>query len=58
MVEHIRAARPGESNERTRARSNQEFGALLDSPFWRIWTSAAVDEIVSGLHRRAVLGEV
>ncbi len=58
VVEHIRAPRPGESAEQTRARSNREFGALIDSPFWRIWTSATVDEIVSALHRKAVLGEV
>jgi hypothetical protein len=58
VVEHIRAPRPGESEDQTRARSDREFNALIDSPFWSIWTSAAVDEIVSALHRKAVLGEV
>jgi hypothetical protein len=58
VVEHIRAPRPGESEEQTRTRSNREFNALIDSPFWGIWTSATVDEIVSALHRKAVLGEV
>jgi hypothetical protein len=58
VVQHIRAPRPGESSEETRQRSDREFGALIDSPFWRIWTSATVDEIVSALHRKVVLGEV
>jgi hypothetical protein len=58
VVEHIRASRPGESEEQTRSRSNREFNALIDSPFWGIWTSATVDEIISALHRKAVLGEV
>ncbi len=34
------------------------FGEFLVTPFYRIWTSAAVDEIVSALYRRAVLGAV
>ena len=31
---------------------------LLASPFFRVWTSAAVDEIISALHRRAIIGAV
>ena len=34
----------------------QEFGALQASPFFRIWGSAAIDEILSSLHERVVLG--
>jgi len=58
VVQHIRAARPGESPEATRERSDREFGALFDSAFFRIWASATVDEIVSALHRKAVIGTV
>jgi hypothetical protein len=58
VQQHIRAPRPGESPEQTRARADREFGELVDSSFFRIWTSATVDEIVSALHRKAVLGEV
>jgi hypothetical protein len=58
VQQHIRAARPGESPDQTRQRADREFGDLLDSPFFRIWTSATVDEIVSALHRKTVLGEV
>jgi hypothetical protein len=58
VVQNIRAPKPGEAPEATRARADREFGAVQRSPFWRIWTSAAVDEIVSALHRKAVLGVV
>jgi hypothetical protein len=45
------AARPGETEEQARERSQKEFLALQGSPFFDVWASAAVDEIVSGLHR-------
>jgi hypothetical protein len=57
VVEHIRAARPGETPEQTRERAEREFGDLVNSPFFRIWASAAVDEMISGLHRVVVLGK-
>jgi hypothetical protein len=53
---HIRVPRPGETPEATLARVDREFGALQASPFFRIWASAAVDEILSALHERLVLG--
>ncbi len=31
---------------------------LLESPIFRIWASAAVDEIISALHRKALIGTV
>ncbi len=55
VMQNIRAPRPGESADETRARADREFGELMDSPFWKIWTSATVDEILSSLHRRIVL---
>jgi hypothetical protein len=36
----------------------REFGDLQSSPFFRVWASATVDEIISALHRKAVLGVV
>jgi hypothetical protein len=30
--------------------------ALQQSPFFRLWASAGVDEIISALHRRLVAG--
>jgi hypothetical protein len=53
---HIRVPRPGETPDATRARVEREFGALQASPFFRIWASAAVDQILSALHERVVLG--
>lgn len=58
VVQNIRAEKPGETPEQTRTRSDREFAELMNSPFWRIWTSATVDEIISALHRKAVLGVV
>jgi hypothetical protein len=58
VMQHIRAPRPGESAEDTRARADREFGQLVNSPMFRIWALAAVDEIISALHRKAVLGAV
>jgi hypothetical protein len=58
VVRNIRAPRPGETPEQTRERSDRDFGELQRSPFWRIWGSATVDEIISALHRRLVLGNV
>ena len=58
VVQNIRAPKPGEAPEETRVRADREFGELRQTPFWRIWTSAAVDEIVSALHRKVVLGVV
>jgi hypothetical protein len=56
VQEHIRGQRAGESVEQTRARADREFTQLQQSPFWRMWTSATVDEILSALHRALILG--
>jgi hypothetical protein len=53
---HMLAARPGESPEATRQRADREFLELQRSPFFRIWADAAVDEIISALHERLVVG--
>jgi len=58
VVEYIRGPRPGETPEETAARGGKEFGELRQSPFWQIWTSAAVDEMISALQRRVLLGAV
>jgi hypothetical protein len=53
---HQQAARPGESREEARERDRREFAALQASPFFDVWASAMVDEILSALHRRLLLG--
>ena len=50
------AARPGESKDDAHARGMREFAALQASPFFDVWASAMVDEILSALHRRLLLG--
>lgn len=57
VLQQIREPRAGETPEQTTERGNREMAALLATPFFRIWTVAAVDEILSALHRRLVLGE-
>jgi len=52
----FQAARPGETGEQTVESSGREFVALQASPFFDIWASAAIDEILSGLHEKRVLG--
>jgi hypothetical protein len=54
--DHIRAPRPGETKEQARARADREFAALQQSPFFRVWASAGVDEMLTRLHERVVLG--
>jgi len=56
--EYIRAPRPGETPAQTRERAAREFMALQQSPFFRIWASAGVDEILSALHERLTVGSL
>ena len=39
-------------------RGARDFQSLQDGPFFRIWAAAGVDEIISALHRKVLLGEV
>jgi len=56
VVAQIRAARGGESKEETQKRGDREFMELQQSPFFSVWACAGVDEILSALHRRLILG--
>ena len=47
--------RAGESADQAKDRSAKEFLALQASPFFDVWASAAVDEILSALHEKQVL---
>ena len=58
VYDHIRAARPGETPQQTRERGNREFTALQQSPFFRIWACAGIDEILTTLHERLTLGSL
>ena len=52
----FQAPRPGEAGAQTVERSGREFVALQASPFFDVWASAAIDEILSALHEKRVLG--
>jgi hypothetical protein len=46
------AARSGESEEQANARGLREFAAMQSSPFFDLWASAGIDEILSGLYEK------
>ena len=50
------SARAGEGEAQAKERAAGEFQALQNSPFFDVWASAAVDEILSALHERIVVG--
>ena len=52
VVAGIRGARPGESKEETQKRGDREFVELQQSPFFRIWACAGIDEILSALYEK------
>jgi hypothetical protein len=58
ILEQLRKPKPGETPEQAQDRYAQDFPALQASEYFRIWACAAVDEIVSALHRRMLLGAV
>jgi hypothetical protein len=53
---HQQAARPGESAEQARDRGMKEFVAMQASPFFDLWASAGIDEILSAIYEKRVLG--
>jgi hypothetical protein len=53
----MQVAKPGENREEAWARFIRDWGALQASPpYFPMWASAAVDEMVSALHERLVVG--
>jgi hypothetical protein len=54
VLGHLRTPRAGESDEQARARGGREIATLLESPFFDVWAHAAVAEILSALHERAL----
>ncbi len=51
-----RAARPGETDEQTRRRAEEEFAAMLGSPMLDVWADAAAAEMISLLYERVTVG--
>jgi hypothetical protein len=55
---HQQAARPGESAEQAKERGMREFAAMQASPFFDLWAAAGIDEILSALYEKRVVGGV
>jgi thiol-disulfide isomerase/thioredoxin len=55
---HQTTARSGETPEQTQSRATKEFATMLGSPMLDVWSSAAIDEILSMLYERAVVGSL
>jgi len=53
---HQQTSRSGETAEQTKDRAMREFVALQSSPFFDIWASAAIAEILSALHEKLLIG--
>jgi hypothetical protein len=51
----LRAARPGETEEQTKARGGRGIATLLESPFFDVWAQAGIAQILSALHERLVV---
>ncbi len=56
LVPAMQAARPGETREQAWERFLRDWGAMQQSPFFRVWASAAIDEMLSALYEQRVLG--
>jgi len=52
---HMQKARAGESDEQRKQRDAKEFLAMQQSPFFDLWASAGIDEILSALYEQRVL---
>lgn len=58
VVGAIRAPKSGESKEETTERGRRDFFALQASPFFQVWACAGVDEMLTKLHERLVVGSL
>jgi hypothetical protein len=56
LVPAMQAARPGETPEQAWERFLRDWGALQQSPFFKVWASAAIDEMLSALYEQRILG--
>jgi len=49
---HMQAIHPGETETQAKERDRREFLAMQASPFFDIWASAGIDEILSALYEK------
>src|SRR5947208_12181412 len=55
VIGHLRAARPGETDEQVKTRGGRDIATLLESPFFDLWAHAGIAEILSALHERLTI---
>jgi hypothetical protein len=55
---HAASSRDGETKEQANTRGMKEFAAMQASPFFDLWASAGIDEILSGLYERLTVRDV
>ncbi len=55
LVPAMQAARPGETREQAWERFLRDWGAMQQSPIFKVWASAAIDEMLSALYEQRVL---
>ena len=53
----MQVPQPGETKEGAWPRFIRDWGALQQSPFWWLWASAGIDEILSALHEQPLIKE-
>jgi len=58
LARAMQAGKPGENPEQAWQRFIRDWAALQQTPFFRMWASAAVDEMLSALHERMVVGSL
>jgi hypothetical protein len=56
LVPVMQAARPGENREQAWERFLGDWGAMQQSPIFKVWASGAIDEMLSALYERLVIG--
>jgi len=54
LADAMQAPRPGETREETRERFMRDWAAMQQSPFFKVWAFAGIDEMLSALHERIV----
>jgi hypothetical protein len=58
LVPAMQAARPGETREQAWERFLHDWGVMQQSPFFKVWAAAAIDEMLSALYERQLLGDL
>ena len=56
LIGALFAARSGETRNEAFDRGIREWRSVQDSPFFWLWGSAAIDEMLSGLYERIIVG--